>query len=221
MLCKKCGNTISPDHVFCSSCGLKVEQNDVAEGTLQSEQSEASYVQAEQPESMHQQSSEEPIPYQSLVPEQPMKWHKFLIYFSLFAGAIINLINGVLYLTGYLYNTSMDAGADMVYATFPGLRSIDVVWGIICVGLAVFGIYTRFSLAKFRARGPELLFALYITVPLASLLYIIAYYVCVNAVVEFNDISLIVQTMRQVVINIAMAFVNRVYYRNRAYLFVN
>lgn len=71
------------------------------------------------------------------VPDYPMKWFHFMIYFQLFAAAVINLIDGILYIAGI--NTSL---------------------GILCLPFGIFGIamcayliYIRFALAGYKKNG--------------------------------------------------------------------
>ena len=74
-----------------------------------------------------------------------MRWFKFLIYFSLFAGALLNLGNAVIYLTGSGY----DGKADLVWAFFDGLKGLDTFMGIACILIAIFQVFTRFKLSSF------------------------------------------------------------------------
>ena len=46
---------------------------------------------------------------------KPMNYYKFLIYFALFVGAVINAFNGYQYLTGEIY----DGRATLLYAFYP------------------------------------------------------------------------------------------------------
>jgi len=47
--------------------------------------------------------------------DYPLKWFHFLIYFGLFFAALVNVANGLLYMTGAAYGSSRDT----VYSTFP------------------------------------------------------------------------------------------------------
>lgn len=78
-----------------------------------------------------------------------MKWHKFLIYFSLWAGAVLNLVAGI-----RCINTAR------AYAGVQGAGKVLVI-GVCCVALSVLGVITRFRLANFRKDGPTLLAVLY------------------------------------------------------------
>ena len=106
----------------------------------------------------------------------PMKWYKFLIYFALFLGAVVNLISGVNFLTGNIYvvQSAGEASAELVYTYFSGLQTVDMVYGIGMIAIAAYGIYTRFMLAKFKAVAPKCVVILYIVGAVWGLIYNLA-----------------------------------------------
>ena len=55
---------------------------------------------------------------------QKMGWFKFIIYFQLFASAVINAALGITAFTGSHY----DGKAELVYAFFPGMSAVDKVY---------------------------------------------------------------------------------------------
>lgn len=119
--------------------------------------------------------------YQGVAPTTPlnqeptfsMKWYKFLIYFLLFFAALLNLANGVNYITGRIYEvqTNGEVNADMVYLVYEALKPVDVVFGLAMIGVAAFAIYTRMKLAKFKADGPNCLYILYAAGAILTLIY--------------------------------------------------
>lgn len=140
----------------------------------------------------------------------PMKWHNFLIYFSLWAGGIINAILGLTYITGAVYGDEMD----LIYRYFDGLKAIDMLYGVVCIGLGVLLIITRFQLAGYKSSGPAMLTITYIAALAVSVLYsLIASGITGLSLLELvNPASLGG--------SIAMIFINRAYYNKRAELFV-
>ncbi len=147
-------------------------------------------------------------------PDPPMKWHKFLIYFSLWAGALFTFLSGVSYLTGRQY----DGNADQVYSVFSGLKTVDMIFGIIYIAIAIFMIYVRFQLAGFKRGAPGKLISLYVI----QLVAIFAYTLVVSVTIhipwsEIFNFSII----PSLIVSIVMIFVNRYYYSKRAHLFVN
>lgn len=142
----------------------------------------------------------------------PMKWYKFLIYFALFAGAVINFINGVNYATGGIY---MQEGltADQVYGFFGDeLRIMDIVYGLAQIALAGFGIYTRFRLAEFKKNGPMCVYITYGAGTGVALLYAL----CVSSVIGENALNIM-----GLLINLIVLVCNIVYFTKRKALFVN
>lgn len=153
---------------------------------------------------------------QKSAPEYPMKWHKFLIYFSLWLGAVLNLSSAVQYFTGSLYGGEYEA--QLVYAFFDGLKAIDTLMGVVLIVIAVLCIITRFALAGYKASGPKLLFGMYLANVVVSILYIII----VSGITELGFGDLMNGSVAGSLIgSIAMAFINKVYYGKRAELFVN
>lgn len=153
--------------------------------------------------------------YQPAV-QTPMKWYKFLIYFSLFAGAVLNAISGIIALTGAQY----DGMAELVYAVFGGLKVVDILMGLACLAVAAFGIYVRFRLAQFRADGPKKLMMLYIVSCLLNILYLIAVVVVLPGEMS-GDIILeeLPRAIGTIVGSAVMVFVNKVYFDKRAHMF--
>ena len=155
------------------------------------------------------------IPVQPTV-DMPMKWHNFLIYFSLWVSAVMNVRNGFMMFTGAHYGGENEAR--MVYNFFDGLKSVDVIMGLLFIGMAVFAIVTRFSLAKFKEKGPKLLLAVYALNAVLSLGYpLLASAVTGMALSELMDSSAVGNIVGAVV----MIFINKTYYDKRAHLFVN
>ncbi|MBQ6972984.1 MAG: hypothetical protein IJP86_11610 [Synergistaceae bacterium] len=87
---------------------------------------------------------------------KPLRWHKFLVYFSLWAGAVMLVLSGAAFIAGTVYGEM----GDRVYQAFPVMRSVDIVYGLVLIGVAVYVIYTRFQLAGFRQGAPQKLLVL-------------------------------------------------------------
>ena len=79
-------------------------------------------------------------------PELGMAWYKFLIYFALFAGAVINLLYGINYISGEIYfvETNGEVSAEQVYAYYGNaLQTIDIIYGIFLITFSIFAIVVR------------------------------------------------------------------------------
>lgn len=186
MFCPKCGAQVEDQVAFCTSCGAPMQSN----GNNQPQTSPLNTNQ------------------------QPMKWFKFLIYFGLFAGVVLNAVSGFQLLTGAHYGE----GKDLVYQVFGNLQTLDLIGGICLVALAAFGIYTRVRLAGYYKNGPQMLAYLYLGAVIANVVYIAGLYIVVPEVAGQLDLT---STISSCVTSVIMVIVNREYFRKREALFVN
>ena len=160
---------------------------------------------------MEQNDNDAPQPMD--VYEMPMKWHKYLIYFSLWAAAVMNVIAGVAALTGSVY-VLRGADPEMIYRSYEGLKTFDVMLGLTDIVLAVLLIVTRFALAGYKENGPRLLMISYaVNIAFTLVCPIIAVAIRLPVGRLFGAPAAIE--------NIVMLAVNRIYYHKRAHLFVN
>lgn len=147
--------------------------------------------------------------------EYPMKWHKFLIYFSLWASALLNIGMAINYGTGMSYGDY----AGQVYAMFPALNVLDKVMAVGILALCVLTIAARFALAKYKANGPKLLISVYAVNFLLTTVYVIAF----AAILEVGIFEAIAESsyVSAMATSLVMLFVNKTYYAKRAELFIN
>ena len=147
-------------------------------------------------------------------PEYPMKWHKFLIYFSLWAGAVIAAINAVMMLLGLHYGEE----AQLVYAIYKGLKPVDVLFGLLMLACGVAYIVARFKLARLERSGVKMV----ITLPIIMVVLNIAYPLVVSFVTgismgEMWDSS----SVGSIVGSVVLAMYNKKYYTERDALLVD
>ena len=152
---------------------------------------------------------------QEASPERyPLKWHRFLIWFSLWAGAIVSVTGGWQTLTGEQYLGQADA----VYAQFgSGLKTADMVYGVAMILLGAYMIYTRYQLAGFRIGAPKKLSAVYIAQVVLNLLMAVVY----SAASGLPAGSFMESALGNIVLALIMLFANQNYYSKRMELFVN
>ena len=216
MFCPNCGTNVGNAERFCPNCGAALNQNTASANPQPNPQ--PNYQQPNYQQPNYQQPNYQPV-YQQPVQQYPypMNWYKFVIYFALFAGAVLNAINGILHLTGSVWEMQ-NVSADMVYAVFGGMQAVDIIYGIGAIALAAFDIVTRMHLAKFRKTGPKFLSVCYGVAVGLTLLYIIL----TSAVTGISIGDLVGATeIMQLVVSIVMLVVNVVYFNKRASLFVN
>lgn len=161
-------------------------------------------------------TTEQPI---AMYKKYNMKWYKFLIYFLLFASALANLASGISNITGGIY-ASQSAGevtADMVYSTFgSALKAADVILGIATIAIAVFTIYTRFRLAKYKANAPMCICIFYVANAALSLIYKVA-----ATIITGENMVLNVSGIVSIIVTVVVVFLNHVYFSIRRELFIN
>ena len=144
-----------------------------------------------------------------------MKWFKFLIYFGLFAGAVMSALNGYLLLTGGHYQGQ----AELVYRYFGDLKTLDLFIGLASLVSAGVLVYARFQLSGFRKNGPVALMITYGLSAAVNLIYVIgANSILSDAAGVSLDMS---STIASVITSVAMIFVNKAYFDKRSHLFVN
>ena len=217
MFCPKCGNQLSEGQKFCANCGNSLEE--APQTNPQPSQQQNQYYAQQNPYQPPYATGYNPM--QPPVYQYPMKWFKFLIYFALFAGAVINFLGGIMALTGAQYNSSGHDVSALVYAFFPDLKTIDLIYGVVCIALAVLAVYTRFSLARFKNNAPNLLYAVYASAGITNLVYAIA----VSSIVskggeEFaNAVDVVSDGVIPLIVSIVMIVLNKVYFDKRKSLF--
>lgn len=208
MFCKQCGAQQDENQKFCGNCGAKLENDLDLNGAA----------------NMYNQNTYNPqmAGENGLVP--PMKWYKFLIYFSLFLGAVLNVFAGISCMTGAHYS----GDAAVVYAFIRGLRVTDILFGIVCIGLAALMIYTRFQLSKYRKNAPKLIILVYVLSSALSLLYLLASWTIMYFTLSkfgmsvTETISAFIQPVMMCIISGAvMVSLNYIYFKKRQHLFVN
>ncbi len=150
-------------------------------------------------------------------PTMGMKWYKFLIYFALFAGAVLNLISGVSYLNGTFHDSELgyEGATKHVYLLYPGLKTADILYGIAIIIIAVLAVVTRFALAKYKKNGPTLLLVYYAVGVVAGAIYTVAAKCIISENVDFTSAII------SLGISVGMVILNKIYFDKRKHLFVN
>lgn len=227
MFCKSCGTALAEDARFCPNCGVEVSAGAAPAQPVYQQPVQPVYQQPVQPvyqqpeQPVYQQPVyQQPVYQQPVqvvaqpVEELPMKWFKFLIYFALFASAILNASNGIQMLTGSQYGGEMEKR--LVYALFDGLETLDMIMGIAMIALAGFAVYTRIRLAGYYKNGPKMLLIIYIANIALSLIYVIGISSIVSAEYLGSTLSSLYSSMA---VSIAMTIANYSYFKKRAHLF--
>ena len=143
MRCPNCGQRLADEAGRCPVCGTVIDEetrrqamneDDFAsssfEGTCQSMGEQASAAQSGRTDQM--------APDEKRYPARPMKWYKFLTGFA-------NIWTGVEAVLGMQYETKSQAA--QVYAVYPGLHVLDIIYGVLLILLGVYALIVRQYLA--------------------------------------------------------------------------
>ena len=191
MFCNSCGKGISEGDCFCSNCGNAVWQA-------------SEYTEAVEYTTVRNEIEAQP--------EIGLKWAYFLGYFGLWAGALINIFEGIRCLTGSHYGDD----STLVYAYYDGLKAIDVFYGVCLLVLSVLGGVTAISIIKLKRNAGLLVFAIYIIGAVISMVYVSLFASIVDA-----DTTYLPSAISSIVVSIVIGFASRVYFNNRKHIFVN
>ncbi len=230
--CSKCGSPVARANPQSSAQSYQqpsYQQQSYQQPSYQQQSyQQPSYQQPSyQQPSYQQQSYQQPSYQQQPVNlQQGMGWYKFVINFMLFFSALMNFSLGICYITGSIYDIvakdsygssfwGYDSISEMVYSIFPELQTIDIIYGVLAIGIAVFAILTRIRLKNFCKNGPAYLYTLYGAVTAVTLLYIII----VSSIIGTSAADS--STITSMVIGVAMLIVNVIYFGNRKHMFVN
>ena len=220
MQCPNCGNLLAEGSRFCPYCSSILEksagetQNEAFSGsdeTLSVPDRQPSYG------GWDPYGDNRPLSTGSDDPRNDprgMKWFKFIIYFQLFANAAVNGISALMTATGAQYQGQ----ADKVYAALPRLRTLDLVYILLLLGLVVLAIVARMQLARFRRRGPLLYYLLQIANIAVAVLYLLAASAVSGVPLSQLDLS---NTIVSLGLSLVMLIVNIIYFGKRKDLFVN
>ena len=146
-----------------------------------------------------------------------MAWYKFLIYFALIAGAVSNIIYALLYISGKIYalQTNGWVTAEDVYEYYgTDLQTINVLYGLLLITIAIVAIIARQKLAKFRSDSLKFIIILYSLNAAVPVLYAF-----IGAAITEQPID--VQPMISAIVGFLFLFFNVIYFNKRAHLFVD
>ncbi len=101
-----------------------------------------------------------------------MRFYYALIYFGLYGGALLNVVVGMRYFSGRIYETPYTHASD-IYALFPALRYMNWGYGIVSILMGFFAIYVRNQLKDFKKNGPTMYYVLLGSMIVTPLVYLL------------------------------------------------
>ncbi|MBR6704720.1 MAG: zinc ribbon domain-containing protein [Lachnospiraceae bacterium] len=216
MFCPNCGAQLPDGAAFCSVCGQPQQKARPAYQQPQQnyQQPQQNYQQPyyQQPQQNYQQPYYQPQQnYRQPVYQQlPMKWHKFLCYFSLWLSAVLNIVFGFLYLS---------EEASLVDAYVPELETPNGVYGIFAILIGILCAVTAILLLKFKKNGPRILHFTLLNSAVGNVV-IMVWVALILSGYGADATVLYVRAGITLVASLIVIALNKTYYNKRAHLFV-
>ena len=214
MFCSKCGKENPDNSKFCYHCGatLNPAQAGFDGGQNQAFHGNPNNYNAGAPAGY--MSFTKTCIYNAERQGIGMNWFKFIIYFQLFASALLTFFTGMLTITGEHYG----GYADMVYSTFgSGLQIVDIIYGLCSFVIVGVALLARQNLAKFRAKG----ISQYFVVMGGAVVLGILYYIVVSIITKIAFFDLMIpSSIASLATSVLMLCLNVAYFNNRRQLFV-
>ena len=194
MFCPKCGKFVEDGQSFCGICGCEVEKG---------------LTEDSDDFNSHSRS------YQLMVAPSK-KWFNFVIYIQLFLSAAGNALIGILDIFGVGYENDGNGFYKLNYDYFPnGMRTYHIVFGIICIVIAAYCLFTRWQLAGYKKKGP-----LFYLVSI-GVMTVVNFTGSVIKMMIIDDYSWVTSYLLGLVLGIVVIALNNKYFKRRSYLFVN
>lgn len=144
--------------------------------------------------------------------EHPMRWYQFVVYFQLFAFAVVYVLQGMMHLQGLFIGFGT---AEALYTKHPMLKNVEVVMAVIGFLIAFFSIVARQLLWYFKVWGPKV----YLIVMALSGFYGFLYDAFASIVIGLPIFT--AYDIGGVISTIIIVFLCWTYFHKRADLFVN
>lgn len=145
----------------------------------------------------------------------PMRWFRFLTRFGLWIAGIGMILVGCVILLGLQY---LLVGIDpsVLYVQNHALLLADFAYGIVCIGIGICCIVTRFRLVQFRRNSPMLVYITHTMLVLTPMIYTVFSGICIGE--SLSDL-LTVQLAAQLAGLIAGIVLHVFYFNKRNHLF--
>ncbi len=150
----------------------------------------------------------------------PLKFYHVLVYFGLYAGALLNAVVGLRYISGRIYESTYTTAAD-IYEMFPGLQFVNICYGIVCFAMALFAVYVRDELKNFKKGAPQKYYILLLSMIFTPLIYLGVYLVFFANQTSGIAMSTWIEYAGEFITQILVLYFTRVYFKKREFLFVN
>lgn len=145
-----------------------------------------------------------------------MRWYRCMVFFGLWASALVSLGTGVCIFTGWIY----DGDVQSAYARFGLLRYLDRTAGVLFVLNAVLFMIAAIRMLRLKKGAPTLTTVCYAANIVLSLVYVCIFYARLHThFIGFGE--LFFATVAYTLIpSVILLGIHLVYFKKRAVLFV-
>ena len=140
------------------------------------------------------------------------KWYKFLIYFALWAIALINFVVGFMFIYGTHYKISA-LSQNIIYNYYLDLKQLDIFLGYMHFLVSIYIIIVGYYLSALKVGAPNMLLAMHVIIIFFRIFYIMVCPLNLHAFNIFNILSLI--------INVLTMFYEYYYFKKCKHAFIN
>ncbi len=147
----------------------------------------------------------------------PMNWYKVLVFFILFFEAVQYIFTGISYITGYISKIPLGSEGYVVYSFSllgGGFKWVDIIYGVLMIGLAGFALYSRFRLAKFRSNAMWIYLSYLIAGGILSAAYSTGYLIATG-----ESVRVIIASLTSLIPQGLLVYFNYIYFNKRKHLF--
>jgi len=220
MKCPNCGAHIDEADHFCSACGESITEEEKKKQRERQRERKKSQQDETPPIDFSIFGTPPPGAGFGAPPPMggiPMRWYTFLINFALFAGAILNMVNAFMYFSGLAYvNIKGEIITSEMYKAYPVLQPVDIVYGVLLLGVAVFAVFTRFSLSRLKKEAPTMVLVYFGVSAGVNLVYQLVGNLIAG---QFGDRFVLVSFILSFLIEVIFIILNHTYFTKRKHLF--
>ncbi|MBR6808268.1 MAG: zinc ribbon domain-containing protein [Clostridia bacterium] len=126
MFCKKCGKQLPDTIKFCDACGT--------------------------PTGAGQQGApmNRPVNPGTTTASFTFDWFKILTNIAIFVGSLWYFVAGILLFCGTTWVVEGESASSYIYEYFATIQNLDILYGLVAIALAGYGVYVRFELLKYK-----------------------------------------------------------------------
>lgn len=160
------------------------------------------------------------------VKKQGMGWYKFNTYFKLPFNALIDVVVGVVFISSMPDEllSMLNPNLTFTFLKFESVITLNLVFGIVFILLALYDVYVMISMIKFKKNAPKLFHIDLVSGEVIGLIYYMAMLVLIRGMITWD--AEIITEMATDIISSAVSvtlwlLINTKYFNNRKHLFVN